>query len=140
MKSLPQIQKCRTLKLLPTSSTFALENRHCRPELALTMANAMNEEEIANLLAEQKAYYEARASEYDEWWERRGRYDFGPESNAAWKREISVVEEAFDRIPLQGHVLEPAAGTGNWTPVPGAARRTPNGDRRLRGSVEGEQV
>jgi hypothetical protein len=31
------------------------------------------------LLAEQRAYYEARAPEYDEWWQRRGRFDLGPE-------------------------------------------------------------
>ena len=33
--------------------------------------------EMEALLGEQKAYYQARSSEYDEWWERRGRYDLG---------------------------------------------------------------
>jgi demethylmenaquinone methyltransferase/2-methoxy-6-polyprenyl-1,4-benzoquinol methylase len=75
----------------------------------------MIEQETADLMAEQKAFYEARSSEYDEWWQRLGRYDFGPESNAAWKQEIEALVEAFDRLPMRGHVLEPAAGTGNWT-------------------------
>jgi demethylmenaquinone methyltransferase/2-methoxy-6-polyprenyl-1,4-benzoquinol methylase len=32
-----------------------------------------------NILAEQLAYYRARASEYDEWFQREGRYDHGHE-------------------------------------------------------------
>jgi demethylmenaquinone methyltransferase/2-methoxy-6-polyprenyl-1,4-benzoquinol methylase len=67
------------------------------------------------LLEEQKSYYEARATEYDEWWERRGRYDLGAEGNALWREEIQKVEAVFDMAPLRGHVLEPAAGSGNWT-------------------------
>lgn len=31
------------------------------------------------LFAEQRAYYQARAPEYDEWWQRQGRFDRGPE-------------------------------------------------------------
>ena len=31
------------------------------------------------LLAEQRAYYRARAPEYDEWWQRHDRYDRGPD-------------------------------------------------------------
>ena len=67
------------------------------------------------MLAEQKAYYEARATEYDEWWERRGRYDLGEVGNALWREEIRKVEAIFGAAPLRGHVLEPAAGSGNWT-------------------------
>jgi SAM-dependent methyltransferase len=67
------------------------------------------------LLEEQKAYYEARATEYDEWWERRGRYDLGAEGNALWQEEIRKIEVVFDMAPLRGHVLEAAAGSGNWT-------------------------
>ena len=32
-----------------------------------------------DLLAEQRSYYRARAPEYDEWWQRQGRYDRGVE-------------------------------------------------------------
>ena len=70
---------------------------------------------MATLLEEQKSYYEARAAEYDEWWERRGRYDLGAEGNALWREEIRKVEAVFDMAPLRGHILEPAAGSGNWT-------------------------
>jgi hypothetical protein len=38
-------------------------------------------------LAGQQEYYRARAPEYDEWWERRGRYDHGPEANAVCLQE-----------------------------------------------------
>ncbi len=34
------------------------------------------------LLGEQAAYYRARAPEYDDWWQRTGRYDRGPEATA----------------------------------------------------------
>jgi hypothetical protein len=34
------------------------------------------------ILAEQIEYYEARAPEFDEWLERKGRYDYGPGANA----------------------------------------------------------
>lgn len=71
--------------------------------------------EVAALLKEQKAYYDARSSEYDEWWERRGRYDLGLEGNQKWQREIGMVEKVFDEAPLGGQILEPAGGTGNWT-------------------------
>jgi len=61
------------------------------------------------------AYYRARATEYDEWWDRRGRYDRGQELNDRWLRERAQVYSAFDAIAFTGHVLELAAGTGTWT-------------------------
>lgn len=70
---------------------------------------------MKTLLEEQKSYYEARAAEYDEWWERRGRYDLGAERNALWREEVRKGEAVFDMAPLRGHILEPAAGSGNWT-------------------------
>ena len=66
-------------------------------------------------LARQQEYYRARASEYDEWWERRGRYDHGPEENAAWFRERVEVESALEAVRMTGEVLELACGTGYWT-------------------------
>lgn len=68
-----------------------------------------------DLLAEQIAYYRARAPEYDQWFLRQGRYDRGPEVNAAWFREAGVVREAVAAWAPRGHVLELAAGTGLWT-------------------------
>ncbi|MEQ1863311.1 MAG: class I SAM-dependent methyltransferase [Micropepsaceae bacterium] len=67
------------------------------------------------LLAEQVAYYRARAHEYDEWWQRRGRYDRGPETTKQWRAEVEEVERALTRFAPMGHVLELAGGTGWWT-------------------------
>jgi demethylmenaquinone methyltransferase/2-methoxy-6-polyprenyl-1,4-benzoquinol methylase len=66
-------------------------------------------------LVRQQAYYAARAPEYHEWWDRRGRYDHGPEANAVWFREQDEVYAALAALHLTGEVLELAAGTGNWT-------------------------
>jgi 2-polyprenyl-3-methyl-5-hydroxy-6-metoxy-1,4-benzoquinol methylase len=67
------------------------------------------------ILAEMAAYYRARAPEYDEWWQRQGRYDRGPETNARWFAEIAEVLTDFDAFAITGEVLELAPGTGNWT-------------------------
>ena len=49
-----------------------------------------------DVLGEMKAYYAARAPEYDDWWFRRGRYDLGEEGNARWAAEAAEVEAALD--------------------------------------------
>lgn len=67
------------------------------------------------LLAEQIAYYRARAPEYDEWFERRGRYDRGPEHTAQWNREVESLRDAVRDARLDGGILEIACGTGWWT-------------------------
>ena len=67
------------------------------------------------LLAEQRAYYRARAPEYDDWWQRRGRYDRGGEESEDWHRQIGVVEQALESFGATGRVLELAGGTGWWT-------------------------
>jgi len=70
------------------------------------------------ILAEQVAYYRARAGEYDEWWFRTGRYDRGPELNAAWAADVNEVEGAL--VAYLDHArprraLELACGTGLFT-------------------------
>jgi SAM-dependent methyltransferase len=67
------------------------------------------------LLAEQIAYYRARAAEYDSWFFRQGGYDQGPELNARWWAEIAEVRQALDALNPHGRVLELAGGTGIWT-------------------------
>ncbi len=69
-----------------------------------------------DLLAEQRAFYRARAPEYDEWWQRRGRYDRGGDADRIeWNREVDVVEAALAAFAPHGDVLELAGGTGWWT-------------------------
>jgi len=70
---------------------------------------------IEELIAEQIAYYRARASEYDEWFLRQGRYDRGPEANAQWFDEVAAVRAALGRFRPEGDLLELACGTGLWT-------------------------
>jgi SAM-dependent methyltransferase len=69
----------------------------------------------AGLLAEQRAFYRARAPEYDHWWQRRGRYDHGPDDTAEWDRQVQALVQALDTFGPAGDVLELAGGTGWWT-------------------------
>ena len=69
----------------------------------------------ADVLAEQAAYYRARAAEYDEWWQRLGRYNRGAEATTSWHAEITEIETALTAADLSGEVLELACGTGWWT-------------------------
>jgi demethylmenaquinone methyltransferase/2-methoxy-6-polyprenyl-1,4-benzoquinol methylase len=67
------------------------------------------------VLREQRAYYDARASEYDDGHQRIRAHDRGAEGNTSWFAEMDAVVDAFDRVPVRGDVLELAAGTGAWT-------------------------
>ena len=66
-------------------------------------------------LQQQIAYYQARASEYDEWFLRQGRYDHGPAQNAQWFTEVEEVRQRLVQFNPTGDVLELACGTGWWT-------------------------
>jgi SAM-dependent methyltransferase len=70
---------------------------------------------LTDLLADQRSFYRARAPEYDQWWQRRGRYDNGPEDAAEWNRQVQVVLQAVDTFGSFGDVLELAGGTGWWS-------------------------
>ena len=67
------------------------------------------------VLAEQVAYYRARAPEYDDWFYRRGAFDNGAEWNGRWRAELDELAGALDRAGPGGNVLELACGTGLWT-------------------------
>lgn len=71
--------------------------------------------EDATLLANQVAYYRARAPEYDDWFLRKGRYDRGPEHRAEWFGEVATIEAVLRRTVRRAEVLELACGTGLWT-------------------------
>jgi len=80
----------------------------------------------ARVLAEQREYYEQRATEYDDWWFQRGRYDRGPAENARWRAEADEVVAALEALTIDGEVLELAPGTGTWSRLllPRAGRLT----------------
>jgi SAM-dependent methyltransferase len=63
------------------------------------------------------AYYDARASEYDDWYLRRGRYSHGPVHDAAWNTELDTAGRWLDALPIRGEIVELAAGTGWWSPL-----------------------
>src|SRR5688572_9519935 len=71
--------------------------------------------DTASILRQQLAYYGARATEYDEWWLRRGRFDRGEESNRQWFLEAAELVTALAAFQPAGRVLELACGTGIWT-------------------------
>jgi demethylmenaquinone methyltransferase/2-methoxy-6-polyprenyl-1,4-benzoquinol methylase len=62
-------------------------------------------------------YYEARASEYDDWYLRRGRYERGAIHDAAWAAELDAAGRWLDGLPITGEIVELAAGTGWWSPL-----------------------
>ena len=68
-----------------------------------------------NYVKEQLRYYRARASEYDEWFLRQGRYDQGEEHTQAWFHEVAELQDVLDDLSPLGNVLELACGTGWWT-------------------------
>lgn len=76
------------------------------------------------ILKQQIEYYRARATEYDEWFLRLGRYDRGEEHRKKWFAELEQVREALSAVLPGGDVLELACGTGLWTShlLPGSNR------------------
>jgi demethylmenaquinone methyltransferase/2-methoxy-6-polyprenyl-1,4-benzoquinol methylase len=68
------------------------------------------------ILTEQQTYYRERASEYDDFVLRRGKYDEGADENRRWFAEVDEVKAALAAFDPAGDVLELAAGTGWWTP------------------------
>jgi cyclopropane fatty-acyl-phospholipid synthase-like methyltransferase len=69
-----------------------------------------------DVLEEQISYYRARATEYDSWFNREGRYNRGAAATNAWRRELDEVRNILGTLELRGRdVLELAPGTGLWT-------------------------
>jgi SAM-dependent methyltransferase len=66
---------------------------------------------------ELRAYYAARAGEYDDWYLRRGRYSRGVIADAAWAGDLDAATLWLDAQPLRGEIVELAAGTGWWSPL-----------------------
>ncbi len=70
-----------------------------------------------DLDAEMRAYYAARAPEYDDWYLRRGRYSRGPVHDLAWQSDLDAATLWLDGLPIEGQIVELAAGTGWWSPL-----------------------
>jgi SAM-dependent methyltransferase len=66
---------------------------------------------------EMVAYYQARAPEYDDWYLRRGRYERGAIDDMAWQADLDAATTWLDGLPLEGRIVELAAGTGWWSPL-----------------------
>lgn len=62
--------------------------------------------DLGTLLAEQVAYYRARAAEYDELYADHKKWD-----------TLDTLDTLVGQPPITGDVLELACGTGRWTPV-----------------------
>jgi SAM-dependent methyltransferase len=56
-----------------------------------------------------KAYYHARAREYDDWWLQRGLYE--PRTSPAWQAERDAAFAAIQALPTK-RTLDVACGTG----------------------------
>lgn len=72
-------------------------------------------ETVKDILQEQLDYYDARAPEYDDWFYRRGRYDWGNEANLQWANEVNEIRRHLLARDTVEETLELAAGTGIWT-------------------------
>jgi demethylmenaquinone methyltransferase/2-methoxy-6-polyprenyl-1,4-benzoquinol methylase len=70
-----------------------------------------------DLDAEMKAYYAARAPEYDEIYGQRGAASGGSVLDLWREREIDEITGWLDQVPLSGEIVELAAGTGWWSPL-----------------------
>ncbi len=67
------------------------------------------------LIAEQIAYYDARAPEYEDAYKRCGNFGRGAKHNQQWKSELETLERVLLEFKIKGNVLEMACGTRHWT-------------------------
>ncbi len=68
----------------------------------------------AEVEADTRDYYRARAPEFEQWILREGRYAHGDEADAAWHREMAELQRFVGTL-TDGNIFEIAAGTGWWT-------------------------
>ena len=68
----------------------------------------------AEVEADTRDYYRARAPEFEQWILREGRYAHGPEADASWHREMAELQQFVGSL-TDASVFEVASGTGWWT-------------------------
>ena len=96
--------------IAPVMACSSFEGPGVIMETVTTGANA------DRVLQEQIGYYRARATEYDQWFLRLGRYDHGEVATRRWFEQVNQVRAALATVALDGaEVLELAPGTGIWT-------------------------
>lgn len=71
---------------------------------------------IDDLVQSQIAYYEARADEYEDFWDRRGAYTLPAHLDRAWRADAADTTRFVQEFVI-GDTLEMAAGTGVFTRV-----------------------
>jgi SAM-dependent methyltransferase len=94
---------------------FRLKTALAERSAALEAASSTASSATDDVGAEMQAYYAARAAEYDDWYLRRGRYARGPVHDLAWNADLDAATLWLDALPLQGEIVELAAGTGWWS-------------------------
>jgi ubiquinone/menaquinone biosynthesis C-methylase UbiE len=68
---------------------------------------------VTDLDSAMRQYYARRAPEYDDWYDRLGRYD-DPATNHVWHAELAALGRLAATFGA-GHLLDIACGTGRWT-------------------------
>jgi SAM-dependent methyltransferase len=107
-------------QLCPACIGRAGENGFLRFRLKVALAErsaglAAASADPLDLGEEMKAYYGARAAEYDDWYLRTGRYARGPVHDLAWHADLDAATLWLDALPIRGEIVELAAGTGWWS-------------------------
>ena len=67
------------------------------------------------VIRQQIDYYRKRATEYDDWFFQRGRYDAGNQRRQEWQTEIARTRAMLGSLGPVEEALELACGTGIWT-------------------------
>jgi demethylmenaquinone methyltransferase/2-methoxy-6-polyprenyl-1,4-benzoquinol methylase len=118
----------------------AQDNEFLRFRVREGLRKRAEAERAAGLAAERsddeslRAYYRARAPEYDDWYLRRGRYSHGVIADAAWNAELDHATLWLDALPLHGEIVELAAGTGWWSTL--LAQKADHGNLHIYDAVE----
>ncbi len=69
---------------------------------------------LSDISNEMLEYYNERAPEYEDWYDREGIYDKGETLNERWSKDVDHVASVLQKIESQS-IIEFAAGTGKWT-------------------------
>jgi hypothetical protein len=109
-----------------------------RPRYHRVMVPSIAPDDAA-LLAEQVAYYRARAGEYDEWWLRTGRYDRGAAFERAMARRNGRGRSGARRVPARANAATRSRVRLRHRAVHAASRRARAADRRGRCVARGDR-